>query len=107
MTTKEKIVRRSIEEIEAELQSIVSLLDASPLLEIINIRKRAQQLIEGAKDGNQDDLKQIGVLADEEKRQFAIANKQKDTCALIDRRVELEIELDELKNELYWIERKK
>ena len=73
MTTKEKIIRQSIAENEKELAEIVALIDASPLLEIIGIRKRAQELIEGVKSGNTENLIEFKNLAAEEKRQFAIA----------------------------------
>lgn len=83
----------------------MALLDASPLLEIIGIRKRAQELIEGVRSGNTENLIEFKNLAAEEKRPFAIAEKQKSSLALIERRVKLDIELQDLRNELYWIER--
>ena len=73
MTTKEKIIRQSIAENEKELAEIVALIDASPLLEIIGIRKRAQELIEGVKSGNTENLIEFKNLEKKKKRQFAIA----------------------------------
>ena len=106
MTTKEKIIRQSIAENEKELAEIVALLDATPASDIIAGRKKAQELL--AKYDVSDPLlaQKIGVLAEAEKRLFAIAEKQRDSTALINRRVKLDIELQDLKNELYWIERK-
>ena len=44
-------------------------------------------------------------LGEEEKRMLSLAEKQKNTMAMIDKQVELEHELYELGNELYYIER--
>ena len=52
-------------------------------------------------------LRLLKPLAEEEKRMFAIAEKQKDLMALIDKQVALELELYDLGNELYLIERER
>jgi len=105
MTTKERIIRESIAATETELSEIISILDASPLLGIIEVRKKAQKLLNEYDIGDPRLTKLIAELADEEKRLFKVAEKQKDSIALIDRRVKLDFELQDLNNELYWTER--
>lgn len=107
MTTKEKIIRESIEKVKEELAEIISIIDATPLSGIIAGRKEAVDLITPATLGDEDAIKRIGELAEQEKRLFKIAEKQKNTSRLIGRRIELDSELTDLENELYYIERNK
>lgn len=107
MTTKEKIIRQSIAATKTELAEILEILDAAPLSGIIEVRKKAQALLHEYEVGDPRLTEGIADLADEEMRLFKIAEKQKDTNALIDRRVSLEIEINDLNGELWHIERNK
>ena len=110
MTTKEKIVRQSIEAVTKEIAEIQALFDANPLVEIIEVRKAAQALLNDYQPSERikpEFMEKLGALVKREKELFAIADKRQDTLKLIDRQVELEIELGDLNNELYSIEWKK
>jgi len=110
MTTKEKIIRQSIEQIEEELEQINFLLTANPLGEISKIRQEAQKLVD-ANPTVQERMSdyfitEIERLWKREKEQFELAEKSKDSAGLIDKKIKLEFELQDLHNELYHIERK-
>ena len=107
MTTKEKIIRKSIKEVTKELAELKDLIYSSPLIEIIEIRKKAQTLLESSTKGrtSEEFLGKIKVLATKEKSLFKKAKKQENSVELIDRQVKLEFELTDLNHELYFITR--
>lgn len=107
MTTKEKIIRKSIEEINAELSSINEILEATPLSDIIELRKEAQKLIKDDNWKTKEVQDKIDFLAEKEKKLFSIAEKQKGMNGLIDRKVKLASELSDLNSELYYIDWRK
>jgi len=107
MTTKERIIRESISAAEKERSEIIELLEASPLIEIIEGRKKAQKLLCEYETSDPRLSEEIGKLAKDEARLFAIAKKQADSNALVIRRVELDFEISDLERELYFIEREK
>jgi len=110
MTTKEKIIRKSIIEVQKKLEEINNVLESNPLSEIIKIRQETKKLLEENKTVNQRTsdvfIAKIEALSEREKEQFALAKKQKDSTKLIDLKVKYEFELSELENELFHIERK-
>jgi len=105
VTTKEKIIRQSIQANQKELDEIEFLLNASPLIEIIELRKRIFSM--DWKSAAPEMLKAIKDAAKKEKELFAIAKKQQDSIALINRKVKLTMELMDLTNELWFIEHRK
>lgn len=111
MTTKEKVINQSIEQVEKRLKEINFILEANPLSEICKIRQEAQKLLDENKTVEQrtsdDFISKIEVLSKREKEQFSLAEKSKDSIKLIDEKVKLEFELSDLRNELYCIERRK
>jgi hypothetical protein len=111
MTTKEKIIRKSIIEVQKKLEEINNVLDACPLTEIIKIRQETKKLLEENKTVYQRTsdvfIAKIEALYEREKLQFALAEKQKDSTKLIDLKVKYEFELSDLENELFHIQRKK
>lgn len=111
MTTKEKVIHQSIRQVEKRLKEINFILDANPLIEICKIRQEAQKLLDEnktlAQRTSDDFMSKIEVLSKREKAQFALAEKSKDRIKLIGEKVKLELELSDLRNELYHIERKK
>ena len=111
MTTKEKIINQSIEQVKKQLKEINFILEATPLSEICKIRQEAQKLLDENKTVEQrtsdDFITKIEALSKREKEQFALAEKSKDSIKLIDEKVKLEFELSDLRNELYHIERRR
>jgi hypothetical protein len=111
MTTEEKIIRKSIIKINKRLHDINVILDAAPLLEIIEIRKEAQDFLIANPTIDQRTSEQalykMNELSKKEKEMFEIANKQKNSVHLIDEKVKLTMELGDLKNRLFYIEMKK
>lgn len=109
MTTKEKVIKQSIKQIEKQIKEIDFILNANPLSEICKIRQEAQKLLDENKSVEQrtsdDFIAKIEVLSNREKEQFALAQKGKDSIKLIDKKVKLEFELSDLRTELYHIER--
>lgn len=105
MTTKEKIVRQAIAQVEKKVAAIKALLSANPLGRICEIRIEAQKILQQHGDDHATIARLLKPLGEEEKRMFALAEKQKNTMALIDKQVALEHELYELGHELYFINR--
>ena len=102
MTTKERVIRTTIKKVELNLKKVQALLDANPLSEILKIRQEAQELIKNETD-NGIILSKLKKLQERERQQFAIYEKSKNTNLLVSKKVELTIELDNLRKELYFI----
>lgn len=110
MTTKEKIVLKSIASIESRLKEIDLLLTANPLGEICKIRIEAQKLLEDNKGELRHSvgfIEKIEALSIREKEQFELAEKSKNSSKLIEEKIKLESELHDLRGELFHINRKK
>ena len=109
MKKKKKIINQSIEQIQKQLNEINFILESNPLSEICKIRAEAQKLLEENKTIDQrtsnDFVSKIEILAKREKEQFKIAEKGKNSSKLIDEKIYLEFELNDLKNELFHIRR--
>lgn len=109
MTTKERIITESIQQILKELEEINNILASTPLSTIYSIRKEAQELLEQCKTIEQrtsnDFLLKIEDLSNREKEQFILSEKLKDSSKLIENKVKLEMELQDLHNELYRMRR--
>lgn len=110
MTTKEKVIRESIERNTKMLKEIKELLEANPLSRICELRSEAKKLLDEnqgiEKRTSKEFVAKIDKLAKEEKRMFELAKKQQDSAKLIDEQVKLEMELNDLNNELYLVQRK-
>lgn len=102
MTTKEKIIRQSIESVVEKIKELDSLLFANPLGDICRLRIQIGELIKTEND-NSVILQEFKKATIEEKRLFKIAEKQRDTTKLIDEKVKLYFELRDLERELYYI----
>lgn len=98
MTTKEKVIHESRARILKEIEDLRFLIDATPMTEIISIRKEASEIL---KNGN--DYARLAILGEKEKYWFSIAQKQSDGIDHIKRFVELRHELSDLDSELYRI----
>lgn len=108
MTTKEKVIKESIERNTKRLNEIKTLLEANPLSRICELRMEAKKLLDEnqgvEKRTSNKFVAKIDKLAREEKKMFALAKKQQNSAQLIDEQVKLEMELGDLNNELYFIE---
>lgn len=111
MTTKERIIRQAITDVTDKIKSLEFLLTATPLTEICSIRREANKLLDENPTTEQrtssDFMRKWLILANAEKEQFAIAEKQKNSSKLTKQLVDLQSELSDLQRELYYIETKK
>lgn len=109
MTTKEQVVRESIARVHMRLCEINNILDATPLIDILNIRKEAQDLLDKNPKFEQrvsnEMLKKIEEYSKKEKELFALAKVQQEkSIQLLEEKAHLTIELSDLHNYLYFIE---
>lgn len=110
MTTKEKVIRESIIRVETRLAKINKDLNASPLSDLIDIRREAQALLDKNKtvaERTSDEFTaQIEELSKKEKQCVKMAKELtgRKMSELIDEKVTLQRELIDLNNELYRIE---
>jgi len=101
MTVKEKIIRKSIKAIEVELKKVNYIMKANPIIDIINLEA---ETIETAK--KMPPFKAIKYLKERIKKRnelLALAKKQTNSVKLIEKKVKLGRELNDLQNELYLI----
>lgn len=111
MTIKEQVINESIERINKRLKVLQDLFEANPVSRICEIRIEAQKLLEKNTTIEQRTSKEftakIEQLAKEEKKQFRLANKLKNSSKLIDEQIRLDSELSSLNSELYYMNMKK
>ena len=113
MTTKEKVINESIIRVENRLKEIKKINEATPLLDLIEIRKTAQTLLDENKTIQQrtsnEFIAKIEILSKKEKQCIKLAkeNSGQKMLDLMDEQIKLEFELNDLKNEKYSIERSK
>lgn len=112
MTTKEKVVRESIKRLKKKLQKVEDLLNATPILDLIEVHKEAQILLDENPTVklrcSEEFLNKMHVLANREKQALALAKKQNNnTIKLMDQQSEIKWELNDLDNELWYITRDK
>lgn len=109
MTTKERVVRKSINIATKRLTYLEGIQNASPASELLAVRKEAQQLLEDNKGIEKRTTKsfidKIGELAKQEKECWKMINRQKKWMKDSDEMANLMQELNDLKNELFYIER--
>ena len=109
MTTKEKVVRESIKRITKRLKVLEDIQNSSPASDLIDVRKEAQELLEqnkGIEKGTSKEfMSKIEELSKKEKDCWKMINRQKKWMKDSDEIVKLQIELGDLKNELFYIER--
>ena len=102
MKVKEKIIRQAIKKIEKELLKIDSVLDATPtpMSDIIALHRKTIE--ECKKCPPEKAIKICDAAIKKEKELFLLADKKKNERDLINRKVDIEVELGELKSELYY-----
>jgi hypothetical protein len=112
MKIKEKVIHDTIFRINKRILKIDGILDASPLIDIIELKKEAQILLKEHKTVEQRTsivfTDKLSQMAKKEKELFALAKYQsKNTLKLIQEKAKIQNELYDLSNELYWINQKK
>jgi hypothetical protein len=111
MTTKEQVVRESIAKVHMRLCEINNILDATPLIDIVNLRREAQDLLDKNPKFEQrvsnKMLDKIKEYSKKEKKLFAVAKVQQEkSIELLEEKAKLTVELGDLHNDLYFIELK-
>lgn len=108
MTTKEKIVRLSIAEVKVKMKKLDDILNASPAIDIINIRQEFKELLEenkGDKRLTAAFSSMVNHLDKREKAAWRMVKKQEKNAQHQDEHTKLSMELRDLENELFYIER--
>jgi len=111
MKVKEKVVRESIKRITKQLAKLEYIQNANPASDLIQVRKEAHELLENNKGiekrTSKEFINKIEALSKREEDCWSMIDKQKNWIKDSDKIVNLQIELSELKNELFFIERSK
>ena len=109
MTTKEKVIKESVKRITKRLKTLENIQNASPTVDLIELRKEAQQLLEENKGiekrTSKSFIDKIEALSKREKECWKMISRQKKWMKDSDEMARLQIELTNLKNELFYIER--
>ena len=104
-TILEKTIRSSIKQIEKELEKIDYILNANPLSDIIQLER--DTILKAKEMPNKEALAYVKLMIKKRNSLFALARKQRDSVKLINRKVKLQSELNDLTNEFFHIERTK
>ncbi len=107
MSVRKEIIEKSILEIIKRLSKLNEIIDANPLSDLFEINDELKTLLnenEGIeKRTSKEFIDKINILSEREKIAKKSLEKQKDIVSLIDQKFELESELEELKRELYYL----
>lgn len=107
MTTKEKVIRGSIKRVAKRLKTLEDIQNASPAVDLINVRKEAQELLEDNKGLEKRTTKsfrdKIEDLSKREKECWKMISRQKKWMKDSDEMVRLQIELVALNSELFYL----
>ncbi len=107
MSAIERAITTEIEKLEKRLAQVKAILDARPVSRILEIRREESQIMEKHWPDHVTIAKLIEPLIKEQKVMLAIAKKQKNSIKLIDEQVEIEFEIRDLKNWLFWEHKKR
>ena len=113
MTTKEKVINESIIRIEKRIEEIKKIFKATPLLDLIDVRREAQALLDENKTIQQrtsnEFVAKIEKLSKKEQCCIRLAKRLtgQKMNDLMDEQINLESALRYLNNEQYYIERSK
>ena len=105
MTTKEKVINESLKRVSSEIGKIDEILNATPLNDIIKLEKEAIETAKKMVAGSREVLEYLNNKQKEKDELLILAEKQKNSSLLIDRKVNLEREKADLINELYFLRR--
>lgn len=110
MSVKKEIIEKSILEINKRLTKLNEIIDAKPLSDLFEINDEFKTLLnenEGIEKRTSKEFNdKLNKLSEREKIAKKSLEKQKDIISLIEQKVELESELEELKRELYYLNHK-
>jgi len=108
MTTREKIITKSIAAVERKIEATQALLSANPLSEMLQIHLDFGKLLEenqGEARFKKPFLDKLQELENRNNVAKALHEKTKDSNKLTTKLVNLTSELQELKRELFYIKR--
>jgi len=107
MSIKKQVIKESISRAEIRLAEIDRILEATPLVDIIQGKKEVIKIVRRHKGNHSKIAELIAPLAEKEKEYFEMAKKQENSVELVREKVKIESELMTLKNELFHIEKNK
>jgi hypothetical protein len=111
MTTKEKIIHKSIGVVMRKISQLDKIINANPGSDILKLRIELSEMLTVNTTTEQRTGKKfmdrITEMAKEEKELFKMLDKQKNLVALMDQQGELKRELQDLNNELFFINRER
>lgn len=102
MSAVERALEAALAKLQKRLSAVKVIIEAKPASRIIELRREAGQIMEKNWPDHETIAKLLKPLQEEEKRMFALVKKQKNIIKLIDEEVKLEMEIGELKNQLFW-----
>ncbi len=111
MKIKEKIIRQSIKKGEKRLKFLKNIQNATPAIDIIDIKKELFELLDKNKGIEKRTSKQFNDKLNElhvrEKKAWKMVGRQKKFLKDSKEMAEITVELQELKTELYFIKQRK
>ena len=111
MTIKEKVINQTIKRITKRIKTLEDIQNASPAVDLINNRQEFVKLLEDNKGIEKRTSKpfidKVNELDKREKDCWKMINRQKKWIKDSEELAKLQIELSELKNELFYIENRK
>lgn len=102
MSAVARVLKAEIAKLEKRVERLEAIIYASPATRILEIRREAAQIMEKHWPDHVTVAKLIEPLRHEEKRMFAIVKKQKNSIKLIDEQVQIEFEIRDLRDKLFW-----
>lgn len=105
-TIKEKVVNKSIQVCVARIEEIKFIIDATPCIDLLKLQRSTVLAVRQTSDPK----KCLSILKGAKKKEKELGKLialQRNTPDLIDERVKLEMELMQLRSELYFIEIRK
>jgi hypothetical protein len=106
MSAVTRALKTEIAKLEKRLKRLKEVIDADPMSRIFEIHGETAQIIEKHQGDYATIAKLLEPLQKEEKRMYALAKKQKKLTEMIEDQVGLEFEIRELRNSLFWEEKR-
>lgn len=106
MSAVARALKAEIAKLEKRVERLKAIIYASPATRILQIRREAAQIMEKHWPDHVTISKLLEPRQQEEKRMLAIAKKQKNSIKLIDEQVKIEFEIRDLKDKLFWENKK-
>jgi hypothetical protein len=108
MTTKEKVIRESIKRANKRFLFLEKIQNANPVIDLLTVGQEARKLLEDNKGidkrTSKEFIEKIESLSKKEKECWKMINRQKKWEKDGNEMAHLNIELQDLKRELYYIE---